>query len=83
MRVTNGIPLGSPLLLPVGTVICVATLKATQKGRRGKGGIGLVVGLIMLVLVLIGVVTCIAVRMNTDDKPAAGDVGTVLVDQTC
>jgi hypothetical protein len=28
MRVTNGNPLGSPLLLPVGTVICVQTLKA-------------------------------------------------------
>jgi hypothetical protein len=27
MRVTNGIPLGCPLLLPVGTVNCVATLK--------------------------------------------------------
>jgi hypothetical protein len=27
MRVTNGIPLGSPLLLPVHTVICVQTLK--------------------------------------------------------
>jgi hypothetical protein len=27
MRVTNGIPLGSPLLLPVGTVNCVQTLK--------------------------------------------------------
>jgi hypothetical protein len=29
MRVTNGIPLGRSLLLPVGTVICVQTLKAT------------------------------------------------------
>jgi hypothetical protein len=28
MRLTNGIPLGSPLLLPVDTVNCVATLKA-------------------------------------------------------
>jgi hypothetical protein len=28
MRVTNGIPLGSSLLLPVDTVICVKTLKA-------------------------------------------------------
>jgi hypothetical protein len=28
-RVTNGIPLGSSPLLPVDTVICVATLKAT------------------------------------------------------
>jgi hypothetical protein len=27
MRVTNGIPLGSSLLLPVHTVICVQTLK--------------------------------------------------------
>jgi serine/threonine protein kinase len=27
MRVTNGIPLGCPLLLPVGTVNCVETLK--------------------------------------------------------
>ena len=27
IRVTNGIPLGSPLLLPVGTVNCVQTLK--------------------------------------------------------
>jgi hypothetical protein len=27
MRVTNGIPLGSSLLLPVDTVNCVATLK--------------------------------------------------------
>jgi hypothetical protein len=32
MRVTNGIPLGSPLLLPVGTVNHVQTLKAD--GRR-------------------------------------------------
>jgi serine/threonine protein kinase len=30
MRVTNGIPLGSSLLLPVHTVICVQTLKAKQ-----------------------------------------------------
>jgi Leucine-rich repeat (LRR) protein len=29
MRVTNGIPLGRPLLLPVGTVNCVQTLKAS------------------------------------------------------
>jgi hypothetical protein len=29
MRVTNGIPLGSSLLLPVGTVHCVQTLKVT------------------------------------------------------
>jgi hypothetical protein len=29
MRVTNDIPLGSPLFLPVGTVNCVQTLKAT------------------------------------------------------
>jgi hypothetical protein len=28
MRVTNGIPLGCSLLLPVGTVICLQTLKA-------------------------------------------------------
>jgi hypothetical protein len=28
VRVANGIPLGCPLLLPVGTVNCVQTLKA-------------------------------------------------------
>jgi hypothetical protein len=28
IRVTNGIPLGSPLILPVDTVNCVQTLKA-------------------------------------------------------
>jgi hypothetical protein len=33
MRVTNGIPLGSPPLLPVGTVNCVQTLKATPTGN--------------------------------------------------
>jgi O-acetyl-ADP-ribose deacetylase (regulator of RNase III) len=27
MRVTNGIPIGVSLLLPVGTIICVQTLK--------------------------------------------------------
>jgi hypothetical protein len=31
MRVTNGIPLGCSLLLPIGTVICVRTLKARAK----------------------------------------------------
>jgi hypothetical protein len=31
MRVTNGIPLGRPLLLPVGTVNCVQTLKVLKK----------------------------------------------------
>jgi hypothetical protein len=31
-RVTNGIPLGSSLLLPVDTVNCVQTLKARRKG---------------------------------------------------
>jgi hypothetical protein len=30
MRVTNGIPLGSSLLLPVHTAICVQTLKALR-----------------------------------------------------
>jgi beta-glucosidase-like glycosyl hydrolase len=30
MRVTNGIPLGSPLLLPVCTVNCVQTLKVRE-----------------------------------------------------
>jgi hypothetical protein len=37
-RVTNGIPLGSSLLLPVDTVICVQTLKAEAlpKGATGK-----------------------------------------------
>jgi hypothetical protein len=30
MRVTNGIPLGFPLLLPVGTVNCVQTLKVLR-----------------------------------------------------
>jgi hypothetical protein len=33
MRVTNGIPLGSSLLLPVGTVISVQTLKARLGNR--------------------------------------------------
>jgi hypothetical protein len=33
MRVTNGIPLGSSLLLPVHTVIWVQTLKAMPAGR--------------------------------------------------
>jgi hypothetical protein len=44
MRVTNGIPLGSSLLLPVHTVICVQTLKAhrachttIQSSRFKKG----------------------------------------------
>jgi hypothetical protein len=32
MRVSNGIPLGSSLLLPVDTVICVQTLKADPDG---------------------------------------------------
>ena len=31
MRATNGIPLGCSPLLPVGTVICVETLKASRK----------------------------------------------------
>jgi hypothetical protein len=31
MRVTNGIPLGCPLLLPVDTVICVQTLKVAHE----------------------------------------------------
>jgi hypothetical protein len=35
MRVTNGIPLGSSLLLPVDTVNCVATLKAGAKCTGG------------------------------------------------
>jgi hypothetical protein len=34
MRVNNGIPLGSSLLLPVHTVICVQTLKATNRRRH-------------------------------------------------
>jgi hypothetical protein len=34
MRATNGIPLGSPLLLPVGTVNCVQTLKACTHCMR-------------------------------------------------
>jgi hypothetical protein len=37
MRVTNGIPLGCSLLLPVDTVICVQTLKAVYL-YRGVGG---------------------------------------------
>jgi hypothetical protein len=32
MRVTNGIPLGSPLLLPAGTVTSVQTLKVRLQG---------------------------------------------------
>jgi hypothetical protein len=36
-RVTNGIPLGSSLLLPVDTVYCIQTLKATTGGRRSGG----------------------------------------------
>jgi hypothetical protein len=32
MRVTNGIPLGSTFLFPVGTVNCVQTLKAQSSG---------------------------------------------------
>jgi hypothetical protein len=36
MRVTNGIPFGRPLLLPVGTVNCVQTLKAAD--TVGGGG---------------------------------------------
>jgi hypothetical protein len=31
MRVTNGIPLGCPLLLPVDTVNCVQTLKVDTR----------------------------------------------------
>jgi hypothetical protein len=31
MRVTNGIPLGCTLLLPVGTAICVHTLKSYSR----------------------------------------------------
>jgi hypothetical protein len=34
-RVTNGIPLGCSLLLPVGTVNCVQTLKAKTRSRHG------------------------------------------------
>jgi ankyrin repeat protein len=34
MRVTNGIPLGGPLLLPVDTVNCVQTLKARNRSQR-------------------------------------------------
>jgi amino acid transporter len=33
MRVTNDIPFGCSLLLPVGTVICVQTLKVQNPGR--------------------------------------------------
>jgi hypothetical protein len=33
MRVTNDIPLGCPLLLPVGTVNCVQILKARDHSR--------------------------------------------------
>jgi hypothetical protein len=36
MRVTNGIPLGSPLLLPVDTVNCVATRKAKSIGSSAN-----------------------------------------------
>jgi hypothetical protein len=35
MLVTNGIPLGSSLLLPVHTVNCVQTLKARQRAKTG------------------------------------------------
>jgi hypothetical protein len=34
MRVTNGIPLGRPLFLPVGTVNCVQTLKGKVSALR-------------------------------------------------
>jgi hypothetical protein len=36
MRLTNGMPLGCPFLLPVGTVNCVQALKATSKGARPR-----------------------------------------------
>jgi hypothetical protein len=37
MRVTNGIPLGSSLFLPVHTVNCVQTLKGLHAGAHGAG----------------------------------------------
>jgi hypothetical protein len=37
MRVTNGIPLGCSLLLPVDTVKCVQTLKAETFGWQFRG----------------------------------------------
>jgi hypothetical protein len=37
MHVTNGIPLGCPLLLPVGTVNCVQTLKVRCLGVHHRG----------------------------------------------
>jgi len=37
-RVTNGIPLGWPLLLPVDTVNCVQTLKVLNSGRTPING---------------------------------------------
>jgi hypothetical protein len=36
MRVTNGIPLGCSLLLPVDTVNSVQTLKAAQREPQGS-----------------------------------------------
>jgi hypothetical protein len=36
-RVTNGIPLGSPLFLPVHTVICVQTLKVAAMRTISAG----------------------------------------------
>jgi hypothetical protein len=36
VRVTNGIPLGSLLLLPVGTVYCAQTLKACTSMEVGR-----------------------------------------------
>jgi hypothetical protein len=40
MRETNGIPLGCSLILPVGTVNPVQTLKAVKVGAQGGGAIG-------------------------------------------
>jgi hypothetical protein len=38
MRVPNGIPMGCPLLLPVGTVNCAQTLKAVRVCMNDGGG---------------------------------------------
>jgi hypothetical protein len=40
MRVTNGIPLGCPLILPVGTVNCVQPLKVSTKHGGLIAGVG-------------------------------------------